>query len=108
MSKFIVTYKKECEGKVEELYVEMEAKKASGVKSIVQHNCKRESYELMERLQAEKPIALGCGNYGKDEIGVWTTKGNSSPFTSVPRKDKWILRFFDFEVKEIEVPGSNE
>ncbi len=108
MSKFIVTYKKEFEGKVEELSVEKEAKKPYEAKREIQSGCKRESYELWERLQEEIPRALGCGNYGKNEIGVWTTKGSSSTMSSTPRKDKWVLRFFDFEVKEIGVSGDNE
>lgn len=108
MAKYVVKYKKEYEDKVESFSVEKEAKKPYEAKREVQSGCKRESYELWERLQEEIPRALGCGNYGKDDIGVWTTKGSSSPLSSTPRKEKWILRFFDFEVEEITVLDGND
>ena len=102
MPKFRVSYKKEYEDKVENFSVEMEARKPWDAKREIKHKCKRESYELMEHLLEEKGKELGCGNYGKDDIGIWTTKGSSNPSSFMPRKGKWILHFYDFAVEEME------
>ena len=100
MAKFKVNYKKEFEKNVEDFVVEIEAKKSSEAKKEVEHRCLTEAEKVRQKMQEEKAESIACGAYGKD-IGLYKMI-ESKNLLYGPRKGKWILRYFDFKVTEIE------
>ncbi len=100
MSTYIVTYKKEYAGAVEEFSVKKEAKKPSDAKREIQRACILEAEKVRQKMQEEKAESIACGGYGKD-IGLYKMIESKNPLYG-PRKGKWILRYFDFKVTESE------